>query len=56
MERASDVSREMVLVIQALIILLVTAERILPVIQQRIGSHSENGDSSAEEITAEAGG
>lgn len=36
MERASDVSREMVLVIQAIIILLVTAERILPMVQQVI--------------------
>ncbi len=35
MERTSDVSREMVLVIQAVIILLVTAERLLPAIQQR---------------------
>lgn len=38
MERSSDVSREMVLVIQALIILLVTAERVLPVIQQRVAA------------------
>lgn len=36
MERSSDVSREMVLVIQGIIILLVTAERILPIIQERI--------------------
>lgn len=35
MERSSDVSREMVLVIQAVIILLVTAERLLPMVQQR---------------------
>jgi simple sugar transport system permease protein len=35
MERSSDVSREMVLVIQAVIILLVTAERILPMIRRR---------------------
>ena len=34
MERSSDVSREMVLVIQAVIILLVTAERILPMIRR----------------------
>lgn len=38
MERASDMSREMVLVIQAIIILLVTAERLLPVIQQRVAA------------------
>jgi simple sugar transport system permease protein len=36
MERSSDMSREMVLVIQAIIILLVTAERIMPIIQGRI--------------------
>ena len=36
MERSSDVSREMVLIIQAIIILLVTAERILPIVQQRV--------------------
>lgn len=36
MERTSDVSREMVLVIQGIIILLVTAERIMPMIQERI--------------------
>ncbi len=36
MERSSDVSREMVLVIQGIIILLVTAERILPMVQERI--------------------
>ena len=56
MERASDVSREMVLVIQAVIILLVTAERILPVVQKRISGHSENGEVPEEEITAKAGG
>ncbi|MCK4900650.1 MAG: ABC transporter permease [Anaerolineales bacterium] len=36
MERTSDMSREMVLVIQAIIILLVTAERIMPIIQERL--------------------
>jgi general nucleoside transport system permease protein len=56
MERSSDVSREMVLVIQAIIILLVTAERILPVIQKRIASRAENGESSEQESTAKAGG
>jgi general nucleoside transport system permease protein len=44
MERVSDVSREMVMVIQAVIILLVTAERILPVIQQRVQTSEENED------------
>ena len=38
MERSSDVSREMVLVIQAIIILLVTAERVLPLVQQSIAA------------------
>ncbi len=38
MERASDVSREMVLVIQGVIILLVTAERVLPMVQARIAA------------------
>jgi general nucleoside transport system permease protein len=38
MERSSDVSREMILIIQAIIILLVTAEQILPVIQKRIAA------------------
>jgi simple sugar transport system permease protein len=33
MERSSDVTREVVLVIQAIIILLITAERVLPLIQ-----------------------
>ena len=34
MERSSDVTREVVLVIQAIIILFITAERILPMIQE----------------------
>ena len=33
MERSSDVTREVVLIIQAIIILMVTAERLLPLIQ-----------------------
>ncbi len=33
MERSSDVTREVVLIIQAIIILLITAERVLPLIQ-----------------------
>lgn len=58
MERSSDMSREMVLVIQGIIILLVTAERIMPIIQERIkvrrarrggippaeAAHEEGGD------------
>ena len=38
MERSSDVSREMVLIIQAVIILLVTAERILPAARHRMSA------------------
>lgn len=34
MERSSDVTREVVLIIQALIILMITAERIYPIIQE----------------------
>jgi len=44
MERSSDVSREMVLVIQAIIILLVTAERILPMVQRRIAARKESAN------------
>jgi general nucleoside transport system permease protein len=41
MERSSDVSREMVLVIQAIIILLVTAERVLPMVQRSIAARKD---------------
>jgi simple sugar transport system permease protein len=41
MERASDMSREMVLVIQGIIILLVTAERLMPTIQRRISTRRD---------------
>ncbi len=34
MERSSDVTREVVLIIQAIIILLITAERVFPLLQQ----------------------
>lgn len=34
MERSSDVTREVVLIIQAIIILMITAERVLPLIQE----------------------
>ena len=44
MERSSDVSRELVVVIQALVLLLVTAERLLPTIQRRIEEKIENGN------------
>ena len=43
MERSSDMSREMIYIIQALIILFVTAERILPMIQKRVNDRKENG-------------
>jgi hypothetical protein len=54
MERSSDMSREMISVIQALIILFVTAERILPTVQRVIEekkeqtSNKENGTSQRE--------
>jgi ABC-type uncharacterized transport system permease subunit len=35
MERSSDVTREVVLIIQAIIILLITAERLWPLLQSR---------------------
>jgi len=44
MERSSDMSREMIFVIQALIILFVTAERFLPTIQTRIEEKKENNN------------
>ncbi len=47
MERASDVSREMVLIIQAIIILLVTAERILPMVQQQISARRSARENEA---------
>lgn len=34
MERSSDVTREVVLIIQAIIVLLITAERVLPMLQR----------------------
>jgi len=56
MERSSDVSREMVLVIQAIIILLVTAERVLPIIQQRVNMARENNRNNGKTPTIEEGG
>lgn len=48
MERSSDMSREMVLVIQGIIILLVTASRLMPIVQKRIStSRSGNGKTPA---------
>lgn len=49
MERSSDVSREMVLVIQAIIILLVTAERILPMVQKSIADRKAAAVTTAAE-------
>jgi general nucleoside transport system permease protein len=59
MERSSDVSREMVLIIQAIIILLVTAERVLPVIHQRVSAaraNNNNNDKSNGQPTLDEGG
>ncbi len=53
MERSSDVPREMVLVIQAIIILLVTAERILPMVQKAIADRRAPGP--AQPAAAQAG-
>jgi ABC-type uncharacterized transport system permease subunit len=44
MERSSDVSRELVFVIQAMVLLLVTAERLLPTIQKRVADIKENSE------------
>lgn len=55
MERSSDVSREMIYVIQALIILFVTAERILPMVQKRIDDQKEQ-NSNKEELSLSDGG
>jgi len=51
MERSSDVSRELVFVIQAMVLLLVTAERLLPVVRTRI---AENQDPENEDGPANA--
>jgi len=56
MERSSDVSREMVLVIQAIIILLVTAERVLPIIQQRVSMSKRANQNDNEVPSIEEGG
>lgn len=41
MERTSDVSRELVSIVQAAVLLLITAERLLPVIQQRVTTEDD---------------
>jgi len=56
MERSSDVSREMVLVIQAIIILLVTAERVLPIVQQRVSASRRKKQNNNEVPSIEEGG
>lgn len=56
MERSSDVSREMVLVIQAIIILLVTAERILPMVQKTIADRRAAGTTQPAEAETAKGG
>jgi simple sugar transport system permease protein len=38
MERSSDMSREMVLVLQGIIIILITAQGILPIVQKQLSS------------------
>ena len=45
MERSSDVSRELVTVVQAAVLLLITAERLFPVIQQRVTTQDEKKQS-----------
>ena len=55
MERSSDVPREMVLVIQAIIILLVTAERILPMVQKAIAERRDAGPAQPAEAEAAKG-
>jgi len=46
MERSSDVSRELVFVIQAMVLLLVTAERLLPTIKKRVADIKEGNESN----------
>jgi general nucleoside transport system permease protein len=55
MERSSDVSREMVLIIQALIILLVTAEHILPIVRERVSAAMRNNGKGSEQLAPEEG-
>lgn len=55
MERSSDMSREMIFVIQALIILFVTAERILPMVQKRVEERKENTDNGKKSLPVDGG-
>lgn len=55
MERSSDMSREMIFVIQALIILFVTAERILPMVQKRIEERKENKNNDLKSLPSDGG-
>lgn len=55
MERSSDVSREMIAIIQALIILFVTAERILPTVQKRIEERKEQNSNKEKSSLSEGG-
>lgn len=41
MERTTDVSKELVTIVQAAVLLLITAERLLPVIQQRVTTQDD---------------
>lgn len=56
MERSSDVSRELVFVIQAMVLLLVTAQRLLPTIQKRIADQRENNDNNGNAKQMKEGG
>jgi ABC-type uncharacterized transport system permease subunit len=55
MERASDMSREMIFVIQALIILFVTAERILPMVQRRVEERREKNNNGKKSLPSKGG-
>ena len=55
MERTSDMSREMIFVIQALIILFVTAERFLPMIQRRVAERKDNSKINKETTPSKGG-
>lgn len=55
MERASDMSREMVYIIQAIIILFVTAERLLPMIRQQVKINRENKNNTNDQSPLEGG-
>jgi simple sugar transport system permease protein len=56
MERSSDLSREMIYVIQALIILFVTAERLLPMVQRRIEKRNNHDDLPTDNLAPSKGG